>query len=364
MRCIAFAFAGVLFSFCALNAQDDPKSLVLAKEDATYSVPNNYSPVRTVRLRFHPTEPKLIAQVSDKRLAIWDLNAKPQAAKGKKEPTVLPDYHAEQKEGWITGFDIHPSGQWLITGGSDRKLRKWAWGDKTKPLVEVDGHQGWIEAVAYSLDGKSLATAGSDLKVRLWDSDGMKSLDTYSAHAKPIRDLTWSPDGKFIYTGGEDGKIVVYELAAKKIVRTLEFGNVNEQQGQDPAQSGVFRLAISPDGKWLAAAGQNKFGLYNLQTGNLVAAENLGFDTVFYPQGRFVIAGFNDTKVMRLDPAKLEKLSLDPLGKKGKTTGPAGDTIATLKRNSGYGLAVHPNGSRVAAAVGESTVGLWTVTKK
>ena len=355
---------GGLSIVLSTHAQEGPKSLVFEKEDVTFSVPNNYSPVRTVRLRFHPTEPKLIAQVSDKRLAIWDLNVKPQATKGKKEPIVLPEYHAEQKEGWITGFDIHPSGQWLVTGGSDRKLRKWAWTEKNRPAIEVDGHQGWIEAVAYSPGGKILATAGSDLKVRVWNPDDLTVLDIYPAHTRPIRDLIWSPDGTWIYTGGEDGKILVYDLASKKMVRELEFGNVNEQQGQDPAQSGVFRLAVSPDGQWLAAGGQNKSALYSLKTGNLVASETLGFDNAFYPEGRFVIAGFNETKVMRVDPGKLEKLALDPLGKKGKTTAPAGETIASLKRNNGYGLAVHPNGSRVAAAIGESTVGLWKVNRK
>lgn len=360
----ALALVGFSLVLCTLYAQDGPQSLSVTKEDVTFSVPSNYSPVRTVRLRFHPTQPKLVAQVSDKRLAVWDLNAKPQVAKGKKEATVLPEYHAEQKEGWITGFDIHPSGQWLITGGSDRKLRKWAWADASKPVLEVDGHQGWIEAVAYAPGGKVLATAGSDLKVRLWNPDSLKLLDTYSAHTRPIRDLGWSPDGKQIYTGGEDGKILAYEVGAKKIVRELEFGNVNEQQGQDPAQSGVFRLALSPDGHWLAAGGQNKSALYSLNTGNLVAVENLGFDNVFYPAGRFLIAGFNETKVTRLDPVGLEKIALDPLGKKGKTTGPAGESLANLKRNNGYGLAVHPDGSRVAAAIGESTVGLWKVTRK
>lgn len=364
MHRFTLLLVGLPFVLGTLHAQDGPKSLVFAKEDVTFSVPSNYSPVRTVRLRFHPTEPKLVAQVSDKRLAVWDLNAKPMVAKGKKEATVLPEYHAEQKEGWITGFDIHPSGQWLITGGSDRKLRKWVWADRSKPVVEVEGHQGWIEAVAFSPGGKVLATAGSDLKVRIWDLEGLKVLETYSAHARPIRDLGWSPDGTLIYTGAEDGKILVFDLAAKKIVRELEFGNVNEQQGQDPAQSGVFRLVVSRDGQWLAASGQNKSALYSLKTGNLVAAENLGFDNVFYPEGPFVIAGFNDTKVMRFDPVKLDKLALDPLGKKGKTTVPAGETIANLKRNNGYGLAVHSDGSRVAAAIGESTVGLWKVTRK
>ncbi len=364
LRRAVAATTGFLFAIAALNAQEAPKSLTFTQEAVTFSAPNNYSPIRIVRLRFHPTEPKLIAQVSDKQLAVWDLNGKPQTLKGKKEPTVLPEYHAEQKEGWVTSFDVHPQGQWLVTGGSDRKLRKWSWRDKSKAAVEVEGSQGWIEALAYSPDGKSLASAGSDLQVRIWNADSLKQLAVYIAHTRPIRDLAWSPDGQFLYTGGEDGKILIYDVATAKIVRVLDFGNVNEQQGQDPAQSGVFRLSVHREGRWLSVAGQNKLGLFDLKTGNLVAVEPLGFDTLFYPDSRIVLGGFNDLKVMRLDPSKLEKIALDPSGKKGKATSPVGDALTILKRNNGYGLAVHPDGTRVAAAIGESSIGLWNVKRK
>lgn len=349
------------------HAGDAPQGLQFDREDRTCFVPANYSPIRTARLRFHPTEPRLFAQVSDKRLAFWDLTAAPKAVKGAKEPQLVPEYCCDQAEGWITGFDLDPTGKWIVTGGSDRKLRKWSWqGGKVeaKPTVEIAGHDGWIEAVAYAPHGKVVATGGSDLKVRLWDADTLKPLAQVAGHTRTIRDLAWSGDGATLFSGGEDGKVLVYDVQAKKVARTLEFGNTNEQQGQDPAHSGVYRLACSADGQWLSVCGQNKFALYHVSTGRLTASENLAFDTVFYPSGTFVIAGRNETKVIRLDPAALAKMSLDPLGKKGKSTSPAGATLATLKRNDGFGLAISKDGARLAAAVGESTVGLWKVTKK
>lgn len=357
----------VLVAGATVSAGDAPKTLVFKKEARTYFVPANYSPVRTARLRFHPVEPRLFAQVSDKRLAIWDLDGAPKPSKGSKEPQVLPEYGCEQAEGWITGFDIHPSGQWIVTGGSDRKLRKWAFKKgkvDPKPLLENSGHEGWIEAVAYSADGKSLATGCSDRKVRLFEADTLITITAYAGHEKPIRDLAWSPDGSFLFSGGEDGKVLIYSVSEKRVVRTLEFGNTNEQQGQDPAHSGVYRLACSPDGQWLSVCGQNKFGLFQVKSGKLSASESLLFDTVFYPVGTIVIAGRNDTKAIRFDPATLEKISLDPLGKKGKSTSPAGETLATLKRNDGFGLAITKDGACLAAALGESTVGLWKIVRK
>ena len=354
---------GGLFIVSRADAQDNPKSLLFDKDERTFFVPMNYSPIRTVRLRFHPSEPKLLAQVSDKRLAVWDLNAKPQATKGQKEPRVLPDYACEQAEGWITGFDVHPSGKWVITGGSDRQLRRWAWKD-AKPLQVIAGHDGWIEAVTYSPDGKFVATGGADLKVKIWDAESLKLLDQFSGHSRFVRDLAWTPKGEFLCTGGEDGKVLVYDVPGKKVARTLTFGNTNEVQGQIPSHSGVYRLECSNDGNWLSVTGQGKFGLYHLPTGKLAASENLSFDTCCYPAGQFLLVGYNDTKVFRLNPAKLEKVSLDTLGKKGTSNSPAGDVIASLKRNDGFGMAVRRDGALVAAAVGESTVGLWKVVRK
>lgn len=203
------------FFISSAGAQDNPKNLLFDRDERTFFVPPNYSPIRTVRLRFHPSEPKLLAQVSDKRLTVWDLNARPQATKGQKEPRVLPESVCEQAEGWITGFDVHPSGKWIVTGGSDRQLRRWAWKD-AKPVQKIVGHDGWIEAVAYSPDGRFVATGGADLKVKIWDAESLRLLDQFSGHTRFIRDLAWTPKGDFLCTGGEDGKVLVYDVPGKR----------------------------------------------------------------------------------------------------------------------------------------------------
>lgn len=364
------ALAGGLAAFTGLSAGEksaEPTNLQFVRDNKSFYVPSAFSPIRIVRLKFHPTEPYLLAQVSDRRLAIWDLRGEPEKTKGQKELQVLPLMACEQETGWISGFDVHPTGKWLVTAGTDRKIRLWSWSDSkpaARPTLEVAGHDGWIEAAAYSPNGKLLATAGNDRRVRLWDADSLKPIEEFTGHSGPIRDLAWSSQAEQLFSGSEDGKILEYSRAKKQVVQTLPFGNANEQQGQDPAHSGVFRLACSPDGQWLSAAGQGKFGLFNLKSGNLAASENLSFDTAFYPEGLFLVAGFDTSKVFRLDPSKLATVSLDPSGKKGKTTGSPGETIDTLKRNSGYGLTISKDGKLLAAATGESTVSVWKILRK
>jgi WD40 repeat protein len=334
----------------------------LEPDGRSFFVPPNYSPIRTARLRFHPSGDRLIAQVSDRRLAAWDLKGKAERVKGARDPVVLPVACCEQAEGWVGGFDFHPDGKCLVTGGTDRKLRRWTWQDG-KPSATADaeagGHGGWIEAVAYSPDGKALATGCGDGRVRLVDPASLKVTVEMAGHKAPVRDVAWTADGKWLVSGGEDGLCLVFD-AAGKLARTIEFGNVNQHQGQDPGHSGVFRLALSRDGLWLAVAGHRKSSLFELASGKLVGTDAGGFDAAFHPGGPFLITGFDATKVFRLGAEKLARTP-EPSKKSPQVPAP-GDTIATLKRNNGYGLAVSRDGKLVAAATGESTVGLWNVT--
>jgi WD40 repeat protein len=70
-----------------------------------------------------------------------------------------------------------PSGERLITGGSDGRLR-W-WDLHSGECVQVQqAHQGTAHALKVSPDGRKLASCGDDGAIHIWDLEGGKHLGT------------------------------------------------------------------------------------------------------------------------------------------------------------------------------------------
>ena len=328
-------------------------------------------PLTMFRLRHHPHGKYLLGQCVDRRLALWNLDAEP--VKVKKGEHVVGTLVCPHAAGWIRGFDVHPAGDSIATGGSDRQLRLWKWGGdrpSEEPFADVKSHEGWVEAVAFSPDGTRLATVGADKQIKLWDASTLSLLATAPAHVGYPRDLAWTPDGSRIITGGEDGQLLVWNPDGLKQVAAIMFGQVNDQQGQNPSLSGVYRLAVSRDGRWLAAGGAKQTALFELATGRGVAiVKEAGVDVVFHPQQDLLAMGEGQLRVWQYDAAIFTPRPLtDEKEKDGKAKPlslPAlpGKEIANVKRGEyGQGIRFLADDRRMAVAKADGVVELWELT--
>lgn len=322
-------------------------------------------PMTMFRVRFHPTEPKLLALCADRRVAVWDLNGEPQEIKNKKEKCVVGELLCPHEIGWVRGFDVHPQGKNVATGGSDRTLRLWKWNDgrpAEKPTQQVAAHDGWVEAVAYSPDGTQLATAGADGLVKVWDAVSLKPIQSLTGHSKYASDLTFSPDGKLLISGAEDGVVIVRDATNYSEVRRIEFGAANNQFGQQPRHSGVHRLAVSHDNRWLAVAGGEKLDVYDLSSGEIVASERLRMDVAFHPQSHLLAGGDNETKVWACEVQKFVPPEKDKDGR-GKTPATIpGKVLTSIKRGDwSLGLGFSHDGRQLALGKADGTVELYDV---
>ena len=323
-------------------------------------------PMTMVRLRYHPQEAKLVAQVVDRRLALFDLHAEPVPQGKRVGKYVLGEPICPHEMGWIRGMDFHPSGETIATGGSDRTLRLWRW-VKGRPVAsashQVAAHNGWVEAVAFSPDGKLLVTVGADKYVKVWNAADLKPLETLSGHDRFVADVTFTRDGQCFVTGGEDGKLIIWETESLKPKRTIAYGGANDQFGQTPRHSGVHRLGISHDDRWLGVAGGASLNIYDLISGEIVAMEKCDMQIAFHPNGNVLAGGENEVKFWSYDASKFAPPPIDKSGKPTKPMGISGNVLTTVKRGEwSLGLRFSPDGSQVALGKADGTVELHEVS--
>lgn len=338
----------------------------LTRTESTYFVDDGAKrgPMTMFRVRFHSSEARLLAQCADRRIACWNLDDEPQEVKGRKEKCVVGQLVCAHEIGWVRGFDVAPDGRSLITGGSDRTLRRWMWSDgrpADKSTVAVDqAHDGWVESVAFAPDGHRLATAGADGLVKVWNADNLKPLASLAGHTKYACDVAFSPNGYLLVSGAEDGVVIVRDANTLDEILRIEFGDANNQFGQNPKHSGVHRLAISHDSRWLAVAGGEKLELYNLATGEVLASEKLRMDVVFHPSAQMLAGGESETKVWQYEADKFTPPEKDKNGKPKPPGAIPGKAAGTIKRGEwSLGLSFSNDGKQLAVGKADGTVEFW-----
>jgi WD40 repeat protein len=149
-------------------------------------------------------------------------------------------------------------------------LRGWEWhylwrlGQTQRTLSRrVQRWNQSVRCLAFSPDGRRLAVGGDDERVRVWDVAGGKEVLTLAGHRRPVLCVTFSRDGKRLASAGGDlhmrapSEIKVWDAATGKDLLTI------------PDPDGFHALALSPDGKVLAAAssGRGPVKIWDAETG-------------------------------------------------------------------------------------------------
>ena len=162
-----------------------------------------------------------------------------------KPPFIIPDY--EVGDPMVT---ISPDGATMACAGVDNIVTLWQTGT-WKLLGKLQGYRKKIASIAFSPDSQSLASYGDDLTVRLWDVAERRQKAVFLPALTTGGQVYFTRDGRTIIVNGT-GRVIFLDLINGKEQKRVE---------------GVSDcLALSPDGRWLAASVGLDVELLNVQT--------------------------------------------------------------------------------------------------
>jgi WD40 repeat protein/tRNA A-37 threonylcarbamoyl transferase component Bud32 len=161
----------------------------------------------------------------------------------------------------VQGYWLSPDGRRLAAISSDRATLK-VWGPAGEELAAVPVRDRGLFEVVWSPDGKRLAGPTRGKTILLWEAVTGMELPSLRGHAGLPGPLDWSADGGRLASGDDQGNVKVWDVVAGKEVRAPADLALGPKQGP-----GVQRVALSPDGGRVAAAGLNTIKVWDTATG-------------------------------------------------------------------------------------------------
>jgi WD40 repeat protein len=249
--------------------------------------------------------------------------------------------------GGIRFVSFGPEGKHLVTAGMEGAVVHWPWTPQGfRPEQPLVGPKGGVIAACWSPDGANIVASYTDGTVKVWDIDHHSDWLTLDDLPGRVPAIAWSPDGKLLALSCEGRKVQIRRAATGKLVKSFDV----------PARknSEVVALVFSADNKKLLVAGGDPneksssgfISCWDVKTGKRGWGVENSFGGVLCmalsPDGKTLAAGVRDGTIRLRDTADGQSRSVLEGHKEGV-----------------MGVAWSPDGDRVASASLDHTVRVW-----
>jgi WD40 repeat protein len=247
-------------------------------------------------------------------------------------PSVAGSYRVGEKfEAAVTAVAVTGDGRRFARASEDGTIKVWDAGATTSRTLT--GHGRATTCAAISSDGQKVISASRDRTVKIWDADTGAELQSLSGNASPVLSISIAHDGNRFVSGSADGEIRIWDRDGQE-QRTL-----SRQTGAVPS------VAISADGRRVAAAMMSTARIWDVETGKVVTLA--GHDDMVYcvaisPDGQHVVTGSFDQTLKVWDAA----------------TGKEERTLRGHKRNV-YSVAISQDGQWIVSGGYDTTARVW-----
>lgn len=172
-------------------------------------------------------------------------------------------------------------GRKALVASGDRSVRYYDV-EARRDIQRLVGHTASVWAVALAPDGRLAASGGMDGTARVWDLTTGLEVAKFADHTGLVSAIAFAPDGRWVASGGFDGSVSYWSAASgRERWRVEKLGLVtalaadprgtfvavttrtalvllDPSTGRELTRHGPFAaplsaLAVSPNGKWVAA---------------------------------------------------------------------------------------------------------------
>ena len=276
-------------------------------------------------------------------------------------------------DSWVRALGFSPDGRFCFSGGYDGRLCQWTLdGEPAPPLRVLGAHNGWLRAIAVSPDGTKLATCGNDKLVKLWAiTDGLVAetpMGVGTGHQSHVYEVAWKPDGSGLASCDLKGQVKEWSPAGA-LVRDVGKAEAlwKYDEGFRADIGGARAIAFRADGAQLAVGGitavTNAFAgvghpgvsVLEWSDGKLATLlepkekqQGVCWGIAWHPQGIWVqVAGGGGGGWLRFFKA-----------------GEANELHAVKLPANGRGLALSPDKTRVAVALADGHLKIFSMLPK
>lgn len=132
--------------------------------------------------------------------------------------------------------------------------------------------EGYVYDIALSPDGEYLAV-GTGIGLWWYECATMSPVDLWDTEQGAISTLTFSPNGKWLATAGNDGSVKVWNVSRRACITQIERWEKNNRLTR---QDKISRIAFSPDNQQLAVSGRHDYivDIWHPETGEHLAKIN------------------------------------------------------------------------------------------